>query len=99
MDLVDRRSSPTAGGGGAGFESYCDKRRREALSAAEPDSIEARFSPPRLGQTPARDAVVPASSTPVATGNNTGGVYSLFVSSADNSDFTSECCLQTSVSK
>jgi len=93
MDMVDGRSSPAPGAAG-GFESYCDKRRREALSATEPDGIEARFSPPRLGQTPAHDAVVPSSSAPVVSVNDTGGsggVYSLFSgSTADNSDFASE---------
>jgi len=112
MGRVDGRSTPatTAGGGGGGagggggFDSYCEKRgRREA----EPDGgggLEARFSPPRLGQMPGHDdaaaaVVVRSSSSPVASANDNtsggvgggGGVYSLFgVSAADHNDFASQ---------
>ena len=63
------------------------------MSSAETDGIEARFSPPQLGQTLAHNTAVPASSPSVAIAENTAGgsVYSLFnVSASDSSDFTSK---------
>ena len=100
MDMINgHQSSPspvvTGSGGGSGgrggggttdFESFCDERQRE----------EARFSPPRLGQThgPAAGTVtvaVASSSSPVAIADGAGGVFSLFnVSGAENTDFASE---------
>jgi len=63
------------------------------MSAAETDRIEARFSPPQLGQTLSHSAVIPASSPSAAIAENTGAgsVYSLYsVSGSDGSDFTSK---------
>jgi len=96
QDMVDRPSSPV-NGGDVDFESYCNDRQREAAMTTthDDDGLEARFSPPQLGHTPAHNAAVLASSSPVVTANNTpgsgGGIYSLFsVSASDNSDFTSK---------
>ena len=89
LDVVDGRSSH--GGRTTSFESYCGDRQRETMSAADTDSVEARFSPPQLGQTPAGNSVVPCSSTVSATNTTADGVYSLFsVSAANNPDFASK---------
>jgi len=91
VDTADRRSSPA--NVAVDFESYCDDRQREAMSAAQEDGLEARFSPPQLGQTITHNAVVPSSSSSAASVDNTGSgsVYSLFnVPASDNSNFASK---------